>query len=722
MLRKQSLLLPVALVVAAFLAGIATGRSSAAASDDPVATAKEKQRQLIEVLQSGAPPQDKAITCKQLAVYGDKESVPALESLLFDPQLASWARIALEAIPGPEADRALREAAGQLQGRLLVGVIHSIGVRRDAKAVGVLRQRLSDAEADVASAAGVALGRIGDAAAVKILEPALSNAPEAVRSAVAEGCILGAEKAMASENRDEAIRIYDLVRQADVPRQRLLEATRGAILARQIDGVPLLVEQLRASDPSFFALGLTVARELPGSEVTQALVAELNRPAPARQALLMLVLADRGDKQALPAILTTAENGSGPARLAAFRVLKRLGDASCIPVLLDAALADDTDLSRAAVEVLADLPGDDVDGDLAARLRKAGGNTRRVLIQVAGLRQIADTVPTLIAAADDPDDSTRLAAITALGFIVPYDDLAVLISRVANPSDRAEEEAAAEAALRVACERMPDREACAGKLVDALSSAPVSAQVSLLEILAVMGGDRALKAMGDAAKDPATELQDASSRLLGEWMSVDAATVLLDLAQTAPEEKYEIRAMRGYIRLARQFTMSDEERVEMCRVSLQTAKRVAEKKLVLEVLARYPSIDTLRLAVAAARDSALANDAKATGLTIAQKIGGNAVDVQQLLAQLGQEPMKVEIIKAEYGAEGTFLDVTEILRRYVRNLPLILLPSAGYNSSLGGDPLPGVPKQLKIQYQIDGKPGETAFPENATILLPVPKN
>ena len=41
--------------------------------------------------------------------------------------------------------------------------------------------------------------------------------------------------------------------------------------------------------------------------------------------------------------------------------------------------------------------------------------------------------------------------------------------------------------------------------------------------------------------------------LLGEWMTVDAAPVLLDLAKTAPEEKYQIRALRGYIRLARQF-------------------------------------------------------------------------------------------------------------------------------------------------------------------------
>src|SRR5262245_20305691 len=74
----------------------------------------EKQRKLLAVLQSDAPPQEKAISCKQLAIYGSKDAVPALAPLLADQDLASWARIALEAIPGPEADEALRTAVPKL--------------------------------------------------------------------------------------------------------------------------------------------------------------------------------------------------------------------------------------------------------------------------------------------------------------------------------------------------------------------------------------------------------------------------------------------------------------------------------------------------------------------------------------------------------------------------------------------------------------------------------
>ena len=38
------------------------------------------------------------------------------------------------------------------------------------------------------------------------------------------------------------------------------------------------------------------------------------------------------------------------------------------------------------------------------------------------------------------------------------------------------------------------------------------------------------------------QLQDTSSRLLGEWMTIDAAPVLLDLAKTGSGEKYQARA------------------------------------------------------------------------------------------------------------------------------------------------------------------------------------
>jgi hypothetical protein len=89
-----------------------------------------EEKKLLAVLQSDAPAAQKAITCKELAIYGSSAAVPELAKLLPNPQLSSWARIPLEVIPASESDDALRSAAESLQGQLLVGVINSIGVRR----------------------------------------------------------------------------------------------------------------------------------------------------------------------------------------------------------------------------------------------------------------------------------------------------------------------------------------------------------------------------------------------------------------------------------------------------------------------------------------------------------------------------------------------------------------------------------------------------------------
>ena len=58
---------------------LATPHASLAADRESSA---DKQQKLIAILKSDAPPQDKAIPCKQLAIYGDKDAVPVLAPLL----------------------------------------------------------------------------------------------------------------------------------------------------------------------------------------------------------------------------------------------------------------------------------------------------------------------------------------------------------------------------------------------------------------------------------------------------------------------------------------------------------------------------------------------------------------------------------------------------------------------------------------------------------------
>ncbi len=127
--------------------------------------------------------------------------------------------------------------------------------------------------------------------------------------------------------------------------------------------------------------------------------------------------------------------------------------------------------------------------------------------------------------------------------------MSILISQVLS-ARHAEDGAVAISALKAASVRMPDREACAGVLTDAMNKASAEQQAAILEILAAVGGTNALHAVGQAAESPEESLRDVGSRLLGEWMTIDAAPVLLELAKRRPADKYQTRALRGYIRIA----------------------------------------------------------------------------------------------------------------------------------------------------------------------------
>ena len=686
---------------------------------DGPATSPEKEAELLAVLKSDASPADKAITCKQLAIYGSGAAVPELAMLLPVPELSSWARIALESIPGPEADEALRTATESLQGRLLVGTINSIGVRRDAAAVAGLSEKLKDADVEVAAAAAVALGRIGNNDASKALRSALADSSPEVRSFVAEGCVLCAERLHSEGKSADAIAIYDQVRVADVHPQRIVEATRGAILARGQDGIPLLVEQLHSDDRALFRLALGTAREFPGSEIDKVLVTEMSKLTDDRAALIVQAMADRPDTVVLSAILKAAEQGPLAVRLSAVDALARVGDVTCLNSLLKIAIDKDPELSAAAKATLAELPGDDVNAQIVALLPKAEGATYPLLIELVGKRRI-EAVPQLLVALDNSTSSVRTAALVALGETVSLQQLSVLIDQVVAPK-KSEDAEIAQKALKAASIRMADREACAKELsaaVDRVKSVPVKG--TLLQILGAMGGTNALQAVGKAAKSNDAQLQDISSRLLGEWMTEDAAPVLLELAKL-PSNPYQVRALRGYIRIARQFVLPDAKRTEMCQTAFDAARQTAEKKLVVDILKRYPTVDNLKMTIKLMKVPDLKDDATQAMLVIAQKLSSKGVDVKELLASAGIEKMKLEIVKAEYGSGATQKDVTSVLQKQAGELPIITLASASYNASFGGDPLPGSAKQLKIQYKINGKAAEASFTEDALIVLPMPK-
>lgn len=631
--RSLILLNALSLVAGAFFAA----QRPACAAETTAGDAPAKERQYIAVLQSGAAPAEKAMACRHLAIHGTREAVPALAPLLDNAELASWARIALEAIPDPAADAALREAVGRLQGRLLVGVINSLGMRRDAQAVPALIPKLKDADPEVASAAAVALGRIGTEAAAAALPARLTDAPPAMRAALGEGCVRAADHLRADGKTAAALALYDAARAAALPRQQQLEATRGAILARQADGLPWLREQLQAADKAAFALGLRVARELPGQAVTEALAAELNRVPPARQPLVLRALADRADAAVLPAVVKAAQADSPELRLAAVQLLEQRGDATCVPVLLAAVTAPDSAVAKAAKTTLSRLHGAGVDAALAAKLPDATGPQRVALIELCGRRQITSALPVILQAVQDPQPEVRRAALQAVGALGGEPEVAELVRLMQRAGDATARDAI-ESALFDVSGRVGAK--CAPQLLPLMNEASSALRVVGIHALAGVGGPAALAAVQAAVKDPAEEVQDAAVRALSTWPNnwpddVAVAEPLLALVKSGTKRSHQVLGFRGYLQyLQADKRLQDVARVERIKELLPAAQWPEEKQAAIGVLGALRTAASLELLDRLAADAAVAEEAFSAQVSLAARdIPGVPTDQRRAVLQ-----------------------------------------------------------------------------------------
>lgn len=192
-------------------------QAARAALGDPTSRTSLEQS-LIAVLPTKASPIAKESVCGKLAMIGSAQSAPALAALLANEATFDAARLALEAIPGPEAATVLREQLTKLTGRQLIGCLHSLGNRRDSQSVAAIARLLKRPDPAMVGAAASALGRIGTAKAARALQAILATAPEAARAAIADACLEGGEALRQSGEAAKARSLLEALSKTSPPR------------------------------------------------------------------------------------------------------------------------------------------------------------------------------------------------------------------------------------------------------------------------------------------------------------------------------------------------------------------------------------------------------------------------------------------------------------------------------------------------------------------------
>lgn len=540
---------------------------------------------------------EKRMACHQAARTGTADSVAPLAAVLLDETLSQYARIGLQQIPGPEATAALCKVLPDAQGNLLIGIIGSLGERRDPAAVDALIPFLKYDDRQTVKVTATALGKIGNDSALSALRSRFDETDVDQKALLVDGLFACAERLTADGKIDDASKIYAAVRaERELPVTVRAGAIRGELLTLGPAAGTVLESEMLNSQNGDFLAALEAGRDMVAPEMTAVLVELLAKLDPDRKILLLDLLDCRGDMAAKDAVFELAKIApDANIKKAAVRALAGHPDEETIAFLLDSVAKPIDELTASSVDALVRMKFAPLDTKIVDRLKQTKGPACIPLVNVCSLRKIAASTPVLLPLLSSSEDDVRLAVITALGNTVSGGNIEVLVKRLMNPDSDTEFEAV-KAALLVVCHRTVNQDDVAEKLAAFYDEAPLKTKIALLDLFGALGGPVAIDAVHKAVADPTEAIQDNASRVLGAWPDPEAAPVLLTVMQNPKAQKFHNRALRGYIRIVRQMDTSNEHRFNMCMQAFEFSVRNEEKLLLVDALGRIPipqSLDKL---------------------------------------------------------------------------------------------------------------------------------
>jgi len=547
--------------------------------------------------------------------------------MLTDEKVSDIARYALERIPGAAADDALRNALSKAQGKAKVGIINTLGVRGDKKAVEALAGLVTDTNDTVAVAAVAALGRIDDKSATDAIAKAKDKATGAVKAAVLDAYLRCADRLAAKGQKDAAGAIYKQLYAAGEPMIVRVAAARGMIVTAGDKTGDVVVEMLKSTDKPIQTVAIATLKDVvrqsspqvAKTDVIKAAAEQLPNLAAEQQAQLISALADCGDKVAMPAVLAATKNSQDYVRVTALKAMGTLGDVSCLDGLVASAASSGGNEQKAAQESLYRLRGADVDQAILKKLPDAESKAKVELVRSCEQRDIKASVPVLMKTAKDADAKVRIESIKALRAVAGPQDIPALIELqlAAAGNDRSE----LEKTVVAVAHKIPEDKGQAANVLAALPSAKdVDAKCSLLSVLGKIGDPAALPILRDALGDKEDKIKDAAVRALSDWPTAAPAADLLKVAQTSENQVHKTLALRGYVRLAGlKSNRPAEETMKMYKDAMALASDASEKKMVLSGLGSTDSFEAMQMAAGYLDDKELKDEAEAAVMKIAEE-------------------------------------------------------------------------------------------------------
>lgn len=591
----------------------------AQAIDDPAARQKVES-ELAEALTGQATFEARRFVCTQLAIIGTEASVPAAAKLLESDETVGIACLALAKNPSAQAGHVLRETLGRLKGQALVQVINTLGTRRDREAVKALLEFAKSEDRAVAGAAYLALGKIGGSTARAALAEARQKNEPAVADAVAAGSFLFAERLAEQSRRPGAVRIYDQLLAAGHADHVRRGAFEALLRLDEDGGLQRATGALTGAEEIFKPSAIAAVATMRNAEASKGFAALMPKLEPPHQALLLEALAERGDAEARKAVAAEVDSPHALVRSAAISNLGRIGTASDVPLLAQAAKGQE-ELKLIEIALAGLQGGAAVDQALTAQLRNRMAGPKTPFLAALVRRANPSSLRVfLVEAGSTSPDIVKLAfqGLTRVGTAEDVPAVLKALGGLRAESVRAE---AMEATSQL-LSRVGTPSANAAAIRAALGAAPSPSGIqTYLPLLAVCPDAEGLALVAKSAVDTDASVRDIGLRTLADWPDASAWGPLSDSYAKAASETERVLVLRGLTwLLGEQNAHPNAEVVTRYRTLLAGAKTETDRKLILGALAACHHPEALTVAVEQVAQPGAQGEAKLAVARIAEAI------------------------------------------------------------------------------------------------------
>ncbi len=627
---------------------------------------------LATVLNGDAAYDAKQFVCRQLARIGGDAEIPALAALLTsgDEPLTHMAVYALGRNPSPRATAALLRALPETRGRARLNLVTELGRRRAGEAVPALDQLADDPDPATRAGALAALGRIGTPEARRVLTRRLAAAPPPAPTPLARAALAAAAAIPDGKVRGDDQKLLQLL---NAPRQS--DLTRAAILGMRVrrgwgtwdEAITALADPAKAVRHQAGQL----LRLLPPPVLARIAPETVARwPVDSRRALLGAL---SGPAHA-PLALARVNDPDPSVQAAALAALGRLGDATVVPTLVQAAATRRGAVRDAARHSLARLVADGVNRSLVNLLGTSrDAAAQREILRALTARDATDSAPQLCRLVLTTPPPVRVAALRSLRDLATPDDLPALLDLLAQVDDAQAGEA--ETAVAAVVRRAPDAASATRTVLDRLAAArSLAHRQRLLRTLGGVGGSAVLTALREALRDDASEIRLTALRVLSEWPDAQPLADLRRVAREGATPRERALALGGWVRMiGTDPRLTPAQQFAQLKAAFAVAPDAGARRRVIGALGKVASPEAFAFARELMARPELRAEAQSATVQLARMFAGALpAKARPVLAAIAQAPASAEIerqaravLRAIAGFDG-FITAWEVSPAYVQ--------------------------------------------------------